>query len=84
MYHLGEFLFLISLMNKVKIAGFFIYFFFLKPLDFILLPVCPLTIPYLIPASLNPQGCPHHPLLHHTSKLPGASSLLRVSCTFSD
>jgi len=44
-------------------------------------------IPYLLPLTptppLSPQGCPH-PLPHQTSKLPRASSLLRVRFIFSD
>jgi hypothetical protein len=42
-----------------------------------------LPIPYLLPTPLSPRGCPHSPC-HLTSKLPGASSLLRVRCIISE
>jgi hypothetical protein len=50
------------------------------------LPIHPLTAPHpttpphLIP---SPRGCPHLPP-HLISKLPGASSLLRVRCIISE
>jgi hypothetical protein len=42
-----------------------------------------LHIPYLLPPCLSPCGCPHSPP-HLISKLPGASSLLRVRCIMSE
>jgi hypothetical protein len=40
-------------------------------------------IPYFTPHPIS-MKIPHHPLLHQTSKPPGASSLLRSVCIFSD
>jgi hypothetical protein len=40
-------------------------------------------ITYLLPTTLSPCGFPQ-PLPHQTSKLPGASSLLRVRCIISE
>ena len=40
-------------------------------------------MPHLLPTPLPPRGCPHPPP-HLTSKLPGASSLLRVMCIISE
>ena len=62
-------------------------FFFYTP-DFIHLLVHPLTVPHSIPPphlcdSTRMSTLPHSPS-HHTSKLPGASNLLRVRCMFSD
>jgi hypothetical protein len=41
-----------------------------------------LHIPYLLPTHLFPRGCPH-PSPHLTSKLPLASSFLKVRCIIS-
>ena len=40
-------------------------------------------IPYLLPMPQSPCGCPHY-RPHLTSKLPGASRLLRVRCNNSE
>jgi hypothetical protein len=42
-----------------------------------------LHIPHLLPHTPSPHGCPHPPP-HLTSKLPGASSFLRVRCIISE
>jgi hypothetical protein len=65
----------------------FILFIFTLQILFRLLAHPP-TVPHPIPSPwiLSPWGCPHSPSPTHkqTSSLPGASSLLSVSCTISE
>ena len=59
----------------------FFFFFSSFTLHILPTPIHPLTAPHLIPPPHNPSpsGCPH-PQPYLTSKLPRASSLLRVRC----
>jgi hypothetical protein len=66
-----------SLKNFIYL--FIFYTYFMLPLSNLWL----FHIPYPLPTPLSPCGCPPPPP-HLTSKLPGASSLLRVRHIVSD
>jgi hypothetical protein len=76
------FFFLSFFFLKKTFISFLIYFIY----SIFLIPhIQPLTAPHPTPPpypTLSPCGCPYPPL-HMTSKLPGASSLLRVRCIIS-
>jgi hypothetical protein len=73
--------------EKCPVQPFKIYLFsyFLHSILYSL-PIHPPTALHAIlpPMPLSPQGCPHLSPCHLTSKFPGASSLLRVRCIFSE
>jgi hypothetical protein len=69
----------------VVVHIFFLIYFFTLHILFLPPLVHSLTVPHPIPPPqpLSPCGC-HHPQSHLTSKLPGASSLLRARYIISE
>ena len=68
-----------------KFTYLFIYHLSYTPYFICPIPIHPPTAPHPTPPPhpLSPRGCPNPPP-HLTSKLPGASSLLRARCIISD
>jgi hypothetical protein len=74
----NHYTFVVSSKNYFKFIYLFNTPYFIPPSTLLML-----HIPYLLPTPLSTHRCPQHPR-HLTSKLPGASSLLRVRCIISE